>query len=50
MPYTTKKSGVQMSPYKKYGTEEKAAPMMSGKMQPPALLAKCGMGRYGKKK
>jgi len=50
MPYTTKKSGDKMSPYKKYGTEEKAAPMMSGKMQPPALLAKCGMGRYGKKK
>ena len=42
-------------PLKKYGKEMPAAMakgpyMMSGKMQPPALLAKCGMGRYGKKK
>ena len=49
MPYSDK-------PLKKYGKEIPAAAtvkgpyMMSGKMQPPSLLAKCGMGRYGKKK
>ena len=43
-------------PLKKYGKEMPAATMakgpymMSGKMQPPALLMKCGMKRYGKKK
>ena len=50
MPYNSDK------PLKKYGKEKPAATMvkgpymMSGKMQPPALLMKCGMGRYGKKK
>ena len=41
-------------PLKKYGKTEpvmaKGYLKMSGKVQPPALLAKCGMGRYGKKK
>ena len=47
MPYSNK-------PLKKYGKPEpfmaKGYLKMSGKVQPPALLAKCGMGRYGKKK
>ena len=48
MPYSNYK------PVKKYGTPEpvmaKGDLKMSGKMQPPALLMKCGMKRYGKKK
>lgn len=48
MPYSNDK------PLKKYGKPEpmmaKGYLKMSGKVQPPALLAKCGMGRYGKKK
>jgi hypothetical protein len=49
MPYNNeKKSGVQMSPYKKYGTEEKAVPMMMGM---PSVLKMCGSKRHvGKKK
>ncbi len=47
MPYSNE-------PFKKYGTPEpvmaKGYLKISGKVQPPALLAKCGMGRYGKKK
>ena len=41
-------------PVKKYGTPEpvmaKGYLKMSGKMQPPAILMKCGMKRMGKKK
>ena len=48
MPYSNDK------PVKKYGTPEpfmvKGYLKMSGKVQKPDLLAKCGMGRYGKKK
>ena len=48
MPYSNDK------PLKKYGKPEpmmaKGYLKMSGKMQPPALLMKCGMKRYGKKK
>jgi len=48
MPYPTKKSGVQMSPYKKYGTEEKSPKMMMGQ---PSILTMCGSKRHmGKKK
>jgi len=48
MPYSDK-------PLKKYGKEmpatmAKGPYMMSGKMQPPALLMKCGMKRYGNNK
>ena len=48
MPYSDK-------PLKQYGktkpaTMAKGPYMMSGKMQPPAILMKCGMKRMGKKK
>ena len=48
MPYTTKKSGVQMSPYKEYGTAKKSPKMMMGQ---PSILTMCGSKRHmGKKK